>query len=294
MMSNGLYHALMAIWAAQLPAPPSRAVGPDVSGDPLLHGLIAAGGCALVIWIVRRIARPEKLTLRRTPGRTNRLSPGHVLLVFAAYYLTPALILSGFSEGEPDYRWTLPAGMVGQLICLALSLLMAKLTFTHGLLRGLGLSMRHWVCDTGRGICGYLAVLPVCFALWLLVRWVWPTEDGDLHELLVLLPEVSQSWKLTIIASAVVLAPLAEEVFLRGLVQSMLRRYTAVPWLAILLTSVFFAGLHTSQPKDMPALLALGIALGYNYERCGRLWPSILMHALFNAGNILLVLRSGA
>ncbi len=29
-------------------------------------------------------------------------------------------------------------------------------------------------------------------------------------------------------------------------------------------------------------LIGLGVVLEYNYERCGRLWASILIHMLFN------------
>ena len=33
----------------------------------------------------------------------------------------------------------------------------------------------------------------------------------------------------------------------------------------------------------MPALVVLGLVLGYNYERTGRLTAPILIHSLFNA-----------
>ena len=289
MMSNALCHALRAIAGISLLGPAARPATQPAAGHPLLYGIVAAGLCALTIWVVRRIAHPAKLSLRRTPGRANSLSPGHILLVLAAH-LTPLVILEAFVEREPGYRLRLPVTMASQLICVLAALLVAKLTFRHGLLRGLGLSMRHWVCDTGRGVVGYLAVAPVCYGLYRLAGWFWPRDQGDLHELLVMLPQVGIAWKLAIVASAVALAPLAEEIFLRGLLQSMIRRYTGRAWLAIVLASAFFAALHTSYPKDMPALFALGIVLGYSYERCGRLWPSILMHALFNGFNIAVFL----
>jgi len=37
----------------------------------------------------------------------------------------------------------------------------------------------------------------------------------------------------------------------------------------------------------MPALFVLSVILGYNYERCGRLYPPVLIHALFNSVFIL-------
>jgi len=152
--------------------------------------------------------------------------------------------------------------------------------------------MRHWVCDIGRGFFGYLAVVPVCYGLYWLTGKVWPRGEEDVNELLILLPQVSTVWKSAIVASAVILAPLFEEVFFRGLMQSLLRSLIRSPWAAIVVTSALFAGVHWPYVKDMPALFALAIALGYNYERCGRLGPSILMHALFNAFNIVVFLNA--
>jgi len=291
MMSNGLYHTLSAIAGiGPLAAASSPATAPT-AGDPLLRVILAAGLCALTIWIVWSIARPAKLSLRQTPGRANDLSPGHILFVLAAY-VSPLVVAGSIIDGKPDCYWTLVTAMASQLMCIASALLVAKLTFKHGLLRGLGLDTRHWIWDTGRGVAAYLVIVPVCYALYWITGWFWPRNEGDLHELLVMLPQVSTGWKLAIGVCAVVLAPLAEEIFVRGLLQSMIRRYTGRAWFAIVLASALFAALHTGYPKDMPALFALGIALGYNYERCGRLIPSILIHALFNGFNIVIFLNA--
>ena len=100
----------------------------------------------------------------------------------------------------------------------------------------------------------------------------------------------SAGWNVLGMVSAIVLAPLAEETFCRGLLQSMLRRYTHRPWVAILLAGAVFAVLHYPYWQHMPALFVLALAIGYNYERCGRLYPAILIHALFNAVNIAISL----
>jgi len=46
---------------------------------------------------------------------------------------------------------------------------------------------------------------------------------------------------------------------------------------------VLFTFVHYPHWQNMPALLALSIVLGYNYERSGRLVGPIVTHALFNA-----------
>jgi len=280
MVSKGLW--LSTTSAALATSPPQ----PHIGIDPAGRGIFAVGLCVLAIWIARRLASPKRLALGGTPARHNNLTPGHILLILAAYLTAPLVAQIAF--GQPlGYRWALLATMAAQVICLAVSLLVAKLTFPLGLKRGLGLSIRHWVCDTGRAVVGYLTVVPICLALYWIAGWLFGRTEADIHPLLGLLTTAGTIWKIAIVVSAVVLAPLAEEVFLRGLVQSMLRRYLRSPWLAILISSACFAALHPGQVKDMPALAALGIALGYNYERCGRLLPAIVLHAIFNGVSII-------
>jgi hypothetical protein len=105
------------------------------------------------------------------------------------------------------------------------------------------------------------------------------------HPLLRILEKAGPGWTAAAVFSAVVLAPLAEELFFRGLLQSLLRRRFG-PWPAVLTTAAVFAAVHYSTPQAVPALAALGIVLGYNYERTGRLFAPILLHAIFNALNI--------
>jgi membrane protease YdiL (CAAX protease family) len=51
-------------------------------------------------------------------------------------------------------------------------------------------------------------------------------------------------------------------------------------WVAILITSVFFAAMH--EAWTAPAIFVLSLALGYVYERSGNLWASMTVHMLFN------------
>ena len=150
--------------------------------------------------------------------------------------------------------------------------------------------MRHWVFDSGRGVLGYLAVFPVCWGLMLLIgsllRWLAPDYPQPPHSLLEAMSHMDMMWKVLIAFSAIIMAPWFEEVLFRGLLQSMLRRFIG-PWPAILIASAIFAMFH-AQPQHWPPLFALSVALGYNYERCGRLWPAILIHMLFNGVNIII------
>jgi membrane protease YdiL (CAAX protease family) len=276
--------------------------------------LVAIGSCVLAVWIIRCFARPSRLRMRNTPGRPNSLTIVHIivvaLLMILALNLAAGLLrqlLPGQpttqptqptqpatqaatqqDEGLSDARLEIAAGAVGFVVWLAASLAVAAGTFRHGLSRGLGLSLRHWICDLGRAIFGYLAVTPLWVGLAILFAYVFNLLNipARIHPALQYLSAFTPPWRLLAVFEAVILAPLAEEVFFRGLVQSFFRRVFHSPRLAILLASAIFAGIHTNEPQAIPSLFALALALGYNYERTGRLTGPILIHAIFNAVNL--------
>jgi membrane protease YdiL (CAAX protease family) len=261
--------------------------------------LLSVGVIVTGIWLARRIKHHEKLTLVGTPGRPNRLNPAHVLLV---YFLThaPGFVLACYllyaveeSARELTASQTISIGLLGQALSITASLLVARWCFTGRIRRGLGLCGRHWVYDTLRGAIGTLAILPWCMGLLKGATWILKQIDPALikqHLMLEMLRETPAPWQAAIIISAVLLAPLAEELLFRGLLQSMLRRI-AGPWGAILATSAIFAFLHSGQgAQAIPALLLLSVVLGYNYERSGRLVAPIVIHMLFNLVMILIAL----
>ena len=72
----------------------------------------------------------------------------------------------------------------------------------------------------------------------------------------------------------------AEEFFFRGFMQQqLLRRWS--PWVAILVTSIFFALLHV-MPPAMALAFPLGIWLGVLAWRTGSIWPGVFCHAIIN------------
>jgi len=101
-----------------------------------------------------------------------------------------------------------------------------------------------------------------------------------------------------IVASVVIGAPLIEEIIYRVFLQSAVLRATGSPWLAILISSLVFTGMHFDwkNPETFPyhtlaPLLVLGLAMGLAYERTRRLGVPIVIHATFNAINVYLALR---
>ncbi len=89
---------------------------------------------------------------------------------------------------------------------------------------------------------------------------------------------------------AIVVAPLFEELFFRGLAYPALKqRIGLVP--ALLTTSVVFASIHFHVPSLLP-LVALAIGLTLAYEATGNIVVPILIHGLFNTMTIVVMIKA--
>ena len=86
---------------------------------------------------------------------------------------------------------------------------------------------------------------------------------------------------------AVVLAPLGEEFFFRGLLFSSVKRFgwPKLGWFGV---SFLFAFIHLNAPAFLP-LFVLALALTWLYEKTQGLLAPVLAHSLFNAANIVLL-----
>lgn len=294
MLSNAL--SILANTIAGAPA--TRPAARMVTLGPMELTIAAIGVCVLVVCIVRRLTRPRKLALNNTPGRTNTITPIHIVGLFLLWQFTVALITHLAATGLGDIldarKTKVIAAGIGYAIMIALSILVAAQTFRFGPIRGMGLSARHWIYDSGRALVAYLAVIPVCWALLRTMRLILPPQYVQYHQMLIALTEFTPAWRMAVVFVTVILAPVAEELFFRGLLQSMFRRYLGNAWGSILITSALFAIVHVPHYDTMPALFLLSVVLGYNYERCGRLYAPILIHVIFNGESILSTLIYGS
>jgi len=90
--------------------------------------------------------------------------------------------------------------------------------------------------------------------------------------------------RLMFLISAVIVAPLCEELLFRGLIYGTLKRYGERIY-AALASSILFAVIHFHVPSLTPLfLLSIGFCIAYEITGC--LWVPIVMHALFNAINL--------
>ncbi len=128
-----------------------------------------------------------------------------------------------------------------------------------------------------------VALIAGAFALnWVYTTYIIPGVElqDELRALLKALPATPLNFILKYVAVAM-MAPVIEELIFRGYLQnsfkSSMNRHAAI-WLG----AFVFACIHF-QPLATPALMVLGAAFGYLYDRTGSLKTNIVLHCANNA-----------
>ena len=112
-------------------------------------------------------------------------------------------------------------------------------------------------------------------------NWVKDQFGSESQKSVKLLLETSDTGLLVAIAvSAVVVAPLAEEMIFRGYLYPVVKHFTN-RWYATIFTGILFGVVH-SNLMSLPVLCLIGIILAILYEKTGSLWAVIGCHAAFN------------
>ena len=164
--------------------------------------------------------------------------------------------------------------------------------------RKIGLLPRWPGRDTCWGLIGGVIALGLAGAIGLIVNFIstklGQPVDPVAHEALkTLREEFSVELLVALIISAVILAPLVEELAFRGVFQtSLLRLFGERRWPALLIASAVFSIIHYAVVpwQALFPLFVLGLVFGYLYERTGSLLTPILAHAVYNAANITIAL----
>ncbi|MGE5108714.1 MAG: lysostaphin resistance A-like protein [Sphingobacteriales bacterium] len=106
-------------------------------------------------------------------------------------------------------------------------------------------------------------------------------EDYNKQVQVLTLMKNSKDYILSMLIIAL-LPALFEETIFRGGLQNILTRWTKIPILAIIITSIIFSAVHFSF-YGLLSRAALGIVLGLIYYYSGNIWLNILAH-MFNNG----------
>ena len=145
--------------------------------------------------------------------------------------------------------------------------------------------LRPWPGAISSAVAGWLMVTPVVVVTgWLLVRLVG--DPGGSNPLLELVLGSKDPLALFLLGwTAVVLAPLFEETIFRGALLPVLAKRWGTAG-GVVLSALLFALAHISIGELAP-LTVLGVGLALLRVSTGRLLPSVLMHALWNAVTFL-------
>ena len=151
-----------------------------------------------------------------------------------------------------------------------------------------GLREVGWQQNLKAGCWGLATALPAIYFVHTLSFHLMGADAQPQPLLQFLAGNPSLQDRLLLILTAVVIAPIAEELIFRGYIFGVLRRY-AGRWWALLISASVFAAIHGHIPS-LAGLFVLAAALTLVYEGAGSLWAPILMHALFNGLTVILTL----
>ncbi|MEJ7801831.1 MAG: type II CAAX endopeptidase family protein [Candidatus Limnocylindria bacterium] len=264
--------------------------------DPALFGWLALAGAVLFIAGLLYVAVRQLRVRRFLPPERYR-GPGVLVLLLLVLVLT-SIITAPFlgdatalvaGEGQPTL---LGAAVLLMATQVALLLISWFLVFRPGALAALpslpgrdpGGAIR---AGLGWGILAWVASTVVLAAVvWLLERTGSSVDPQAAERAIAIL----DPW--LIILAIVILAPVAEEVFFRGVVFNAWLREGGRRW-AFIGSSGAFALIHVLAGSSVAVLLPiflLGLALAWIYQRTGNLLAPIAMHAMVNGVSVALAL----
>jgi len=296
----------------------------DLTSDSFVFiwlGWFGVSLAGLVIWFYR--SRGGRRAFQGAPEQRHRLGGLDVLFVVMVYFVTLSireLFLRGEDLESAGYLDKAYLGLLaGQLCAAGVIIYVGRRRFAGGL-GGFGLSLKRPGRTMGQTVVYFVMVSGltlITLQVTLLICKAVGFEEVQKHETLQRLMD-HPPWRSTalLVVTAVIGAPLMEELLFRGIIQTYLIRFfggTVGPmkptslygtdevwanpaagyrWLGILITGVLFATTHADW-QHQPALLVLGVCLGYIYERRRNLLIPILVHGLFNLIPVLGVLAGG-
>ena len=260
----------------------------------LLDQLLAISGAIfLLLWATRiAVGFPSASPIHR-PSYAFREDA--VLLAMLAY-LVAAMFLSGLMKSVGRSSDQVLAGLVvnngaqlcGVAVCVALAARRVPGGIRSFVWGEPGAEKERRASVWPETFCLFVVAVGICplireVTARLILRIV-PGFEFESHPALQALEKggLSEVRVIALWIGAAVIAPVAEEIFFRGILQNFLLGATKKTGLPIVLSAAAFAAVHFSQPHAMPALFFLGVLLGAAYARTGRLFVPIVIHAAFN------------
>ncbi len=257
---------------------------------------------ALLWWAVKVRRDP----LAHVPARPNRLMPESVLLPVIVWLLSGsifAMVARRALDGDLLDAGMIWSGNAAQIVGGSACLWVAAKFFDGGTKRfllGDGRIVRQVVVGVGYLLASLALCAVVLAATAALLSRIDPHYYYFDHQVIDAVRGDKVSL-LTLWIGTVLIAPIAEELFFRGILQTCLENLLRSRWITVVLTGAIFGAIHAGagdspQPHVVPALMVLGVMLSVLYLRTGSLVAPIVLHSLFNTKTLLweTLSRSGA
>jgi membrane protease YdiL (CAAX protease family) len=206
-------------------------------------------------------------------------------LLFTSLVLI-ALMANGWAHFHPQAKddlteLALPLQLVAYVFVYLCFFLIFKLRYNRTVFKSLGWRKTSFSLLTA-GFGGVLLAVALSVFAALIHT---PKVDTAFDEL------VKTPFSTALLAfTAVILAPLFEEMFFRGFLQPLFSRTFGVA-LGILATALLFGGLHASEYKFawqyVAAITLVGVALGAVRAKTNSIIPGTVMHGCFNAVSVV-------
>lgn len=281
------------------------AVSSQILFDLLLLDTMAIG-FGLVVFACLRVIQP----LDRWEARGNVYSAVFgwqelvLLIVVVGWMLASLGVAPGISEGAVDEienaGQTLSpenifVGAIFQLLLVGVMIAFLTRVREIDLSEAFGLERLGKMRVLGWSLLVLLPALPVISGItfWFnsaILEPAWGEIDPQ-PVVEAVVAETSIAMQLLFAVSAIVIAPLCEEFFFRGVIYGVLKRFGERIF-ANVASSIFFAAIHMHVPGVLPLTL-LAVVLCIAYEITGCLWVPVVMHSLFNALNLGLMWTTG-
>ncbi len=265
---------------------------PDTVPLPLLFLVLFAFGSVLIgawLWLREGSSREVDVPLHVKPLAMRWYG---VVLYGSAFFVIPFLLrLTGLLRraGDNDVERFFYAGFAVEcaLVLFFVAITAVSSKVRDGLLEG-DFSVRLCVRE-------FLKTLPLVLVTGLLwvpilkfLRFCGLPIEVEMQPLMQLLLK-GQASVLSLVAigcSAVILAPICEEIFFRGILLRFFCSFLSLPK-GLWLSSFIFAAMHGSWTAFLP-IAAVGYRLGRSYAESRNLAVNIAIHGLFNAFNFVM------
>jgi len=197
---------------------------------PVLIALFVGFGSAAGVFRINSINGPSRLDLAQPVGNLLWTTVGGLTALFAATFVGQLAIIAGHrivTHSTNDTLATPELLLIDLFSRVAVVAVILAIMARFGLnFRRMGVSSPRILPGLAKAVAGIFIVMPLMVLVMQVLEWALErlNHGGDhIHELLQELGDSTRlSVKLLIVFSAVVMAPLSEELFFRGCLQTMI------------------------------------------------------------------------